>query len=934
MITNFIQLDFNKENDLKVPSVQYDSGSRFVKIKLQQNKVPFNINGYRVTVVANKVDGTEIMNDCTILDGDNGLVEFEITEQFNAVKGVVDCQLKLFKDEILLTSMPFSINVVKSVSTKEIVSSNELKTLVNALGEVQNIDNRFAQTNAQLSKKMNRGEEIVVSQINKNKGKIDQTYLSDDLLQTISGNAPVHSVPVDGGVTTEKLANNSITAPKLDGGVVNWVKHHGYRVLGKFETVQFSSDGYGVTVTWQRMYLRVNEPTAVKDYKIAVNTEPITVGNNQFLYADLSQAINGDEYELKVGSYETVATTPAENIYIVFQIANGRYGGDLALGLLLQTPDKSIRGGLLADTSIVERHLAKTVINRVNRSTYDVMCAYNSDWEIKNSTMTIKNVGRIYIYLGATDTEPIRVENKDLLEIPNHQCAYVDLDETELLSDGTYPIRVTSVDMISAVENGTMGFAQDRKIILWSNKYGIIGGKLAGHLLSKNEKVDAVSSGIRPQAIWYKMDTKPVYWDETSKTLTWEGNLLCVIGYAPPGNGNRVKIAPGSHTFEGTSSGYTAMYLDLNEITEREFNDPNICIKSGSYHLNGYSPINTNIPIAKYDKFDTGFEVINFVDVQTYGNNEVVEGEFIFDENIHVVIEADKNVQILRQCSYGNGEYYLCQNFGHHVSPSISCDIWKLDEVYVYKKTGDKFSKVYANPMIKAGEWECALKEKGAVDFIGGVAHGDEMLTSVKFLLDGKNIDLTKSGSYLCKNITVIEHSKLFRCDSLQEDHVANHIRYYDISKNEIIVTQRVTWLQSLTMERSYLTMLPICRQYGYNGGETAQPEKPYITSMGITDYDYVPMELRFDGDKHSNYVHKKGIKMAQIWNDGTGYQMTAKVEILESNDLPNSSMAFTNSGQYNKMYFDYCGSDYVTSVNEVWKNKAKYTYDFKGYID
>lgn len=151
MITNFIQLDFNKENDLKVPSVQYDSGSRFVKIKLQRNKTPFEIDGYRVTVVANKVDGTEIMNDCTILDGVNGVVQFEITEQFNAVEGVVDCQLKLFKGKTLLTSMPFSINVVKSVSTKEIVSSNELKTLVNALGEVQNIDNRFAQTNAQLS---------------------------------------------------------------------------------------------------------------------------------------------------------------------------------------------------------------------------------------------------------------------------------------------------------------------------------------------------------------------------------------------------------------------------------------------------------------------------------------------------------------------------------------------------------------------------------------------------------------------------------------------------------------------------------------------------------------------------------------------------------------------------------------------------------------
>lgn len=176
MITNFIQLDFNKENDLKVPSVQYDSGSRFVKIKLQRNKSPFKIDGYRVTVVANKVDGTEIMNDCTILDGVNGVVQFEITEQFNAVEGVVDCQLKLFKGKTLLTSMPFSINVVKSVSTKEIVSSNELKTLVNALGEVQDIDNRFAQTNAQLSQIPNQGFEY--STINTMTERYDSQYVN------------------------------------------------------------------------------------------------------------------------------------------------------------------------------------------------------------------------------------------------------------------------------------------------------------------------------------------------------------------------------------------------------------------------------------------------------------------------------------------------------------------------------------------------------------------------------------------------------------------------------------------------------------------------------------------------------------------------------------------------------------------------------------
>lgn len=202
MITNFIQLDFNKENDLKVPSVQYDSGSRFVKIKLQRNKSPFEIDGYRVTVVANKVDGTEIMNDCTILDGVNGIVQFEITEQFNAVEGVVDCQLKLFKGETLLTSMPFSINVVKSVSTKEIVSSNELKTLVNALGEVQNIDNRFAQTNAQLSQKANVSEVV-------KRGQVTLDDCDSELLSAIHGGDGVEfnvlSIPRERSVDAGKL---------------------------------------------------------------------------------------------------------------------------------------------------------------------------------------------------------------------------------------------------------------------------------------------------------------------------------------------------------------------------------------------------------------------------------------------------------------------------------------------------------------------------------------------------------------------------------------------------------------------------------------------------------------------------------------------------------------------------------------------------------
>ena len=57
---------------------------------------------------------------------------------------------------------------------------------------------------SQLDTKMNIDDKIKVSQVDKNKGKFDQTYFTDEFLQQMAGNTPVNSTPSDGGVTTEK----------------------------------------------------------------------------------------------------------------------------------------------------------------------------------------------------------------------------------------------------------------------------------------------------------------------------------------------------------------------------------------------------------------------------------------------------------------------------------------------------------------------------------------------------------------------------------------------------------------------------------------------------------------------------------------------------------------------------------------------------------
>src|SRR5699024_9514521 len=55
---------------------------------------------------------------------------------------------------------------------------------------------------------------VSVEDIDKNKGKFDQTYMSSGLLKQITGNAPINAVPANNSLTTEKYVDNSVTKRK------------------------------------------------------------------------------------------------------------------------------------------------------------------------------------------------------------------------------------------------------------------------------------------------------------------------------------------------------------------------------------------------------------------------------------------------------------------------------------------------------------------------------------------------------------------------------------------------------------------------------------------------------------------------------------------------------------------------------------------------
>lgn len=76
-------------------------------------------------------------------------------------------------------------------------------------------EEQFQRLQIELNGLLKKGE-VSIFDINKSLGKIDQTFLTEELIQQIAGNANVNAIPADNSITTGKYVNKSITPEKTN----------------------------------------------------------------------------------------------------------------------------------------------------------------------------------------------------------------------------------------------------------------------------------------------------------------------------------------------------------------------------------------------------------------------------------------------------------------------------------------------------------------------------------------------------------------------------------------------------------------------------------------------------------------------------------------------------------------------------------------------
>lgn len=265
-----------------------------------------------------------------------------------------------------------------------------------------------------------------------------------------------------------------------------------------------------------------------------------------------------------------------------------------------------------------------------------------------------------------------------------------------------------------------------------------------------------------------------------------------------------------------------------------------------------------------------------------------------------------------------NSQNWLRFTLYHSVSSEKNYDVWRLDIV----NYGTLINGVWSNTgvALSGGEWACALKIKGASDFMGGSYHGNEVSKNAYLYIDGTKKELVAGETAFFDEIKVIENTELFNPD-VADEKAADVRRIITITKDVITTDQKVTWVNSYTMDWSYLAMC--CAMRTYNDVQ--------ITDTGYADSDYIEYDITSDGFDNPLYVNNENCatnrKMITVYGNTIGLNCEVKCTHINP-ELETRPTYVYNNTPYNKIYMSFCPNNYEVSAGDVWE--AKYEYRIK----
>lgn len=238
-------------------------------------------------------------------------------------------------------------------------------------------------------------------------------------------------------------------------------------------------------------------------------------------------------------------------------------------------------------------------------------------------------------------------------------------------------------------------------------------------------------------------------------------------------------------------------------------------------------------------------------------------------------------------------------------------DIYSMSTLYMCDS-----SKAVLYPITNSGAWECAIKEDGAADFIGSVAHGDDILSSYGLWIDGIYYDDEDDfpTEFSCTRIKFNQTSKLYDEGANLVGEFADATRmwefYAENNRSVIEIDSHIEMLRDATLNDVYLSMMPLLR--------TSGSDQISDTAVRITDGSVTLVEDVTNSGFTTVLDKSDTVFMSCAEN-------SIAVEASVTNGWDNISTRTFNvspSASYNKLYWDYAGNGYSAADGERFGGK------------
>lgn len=146
MVTEIVDLDLGSNSSFKIVTIEGDICSRFIEFHLSYNGEVFNLQNKSVKCRYVNGKTTEEVN-LVINDRVNGVCTLEIPYRITSSAQNGKCELVISQSGEILSTIPFGVEVVKSLVERATVeSSNEFGALTNALWKIDGVNSQLDST--------------------------------------------------------------------------------------------------------------------------------------------------------------------------------------------------------------------------------------------------------------------------------------------------------------------------------------------------------------------------------------------------------------------------------------------------------------------------------------------------------------------------------------------------------------------------------------------------------------------------------------------------------------------------------------------------------------------------------------------------------------------------------------------------------------------